>query len=620
MALSDLKILSPLDKLRLSKINNMYINDIIEKYILLCKPDSVMIVTDSDEDLEMIRAMAVDEQEEYALNTQGHTVHFDGYYDQARDKKHTYILPENGNHLGTHINTRPREEGLTEIMEIMDGIMKGKIMLVRFFCLGPKNSQFAIPSLQITDSPYVAHSEDILYRPGFEEFKRLKGSNEFFHFIHSAGQLDENHVTKDIEKRRIYIDLKDNRVLSVVNQYAGNSLGLKKLAFRLAINKAHKEKWLAEHMFIMGIRPENKERVTYFTGAFPSACGKTSTAMISGQTIVGDDIAYLKVIKNECRAVNIESGIFGIIRSVNPYDDPEIYNCLTSPRELIFSNVLEYNGEPYWLDMDTGKMPEKGRNHFGQWQNGIEDKEGKKVLMASKNARYTLRISELSNVDPEVENPNGVKIDGVIYGGRDADTNVPIFQSFSWKHGVFLGSSIESVTTAATIGKEGQRIIVPMANLDFIVVPMNEYIQNYLNFGESIEKIPVIFATNYFLQNDEGEFHNSKLDKKIWLLWAEGRLHNEYNAIETPVGFIPIYHDLKELFKQVLNKDYSKKEYVDQFSIRLKKLLEKYKRVEKYYFDKNMPEDFVFQLEEQINKLNKVNKNYQKEIISPFEF
>ena len=181
-------------------------------------------------------------------------------------------------------------------------------MLVRFFSLGPTNSSFSIPALQITDSAYVAHSEDLLYRSNYEGFKALNWTNQFFYFLHSAGRL-KNNVSIDMDKRRIYIDLEENCVYSVNNQYAGNSIGLKKLAFRLAIQKAQQEGWLAEHMFIMGVHGK-KDRTTYFTGAFPSACGKTSTAMLPGQTIIGDDIAFLKKVAGEVKAVNMEKGIF----------------------------------------------------------------------------------------------------------------------------------------------------------------------------------------------------------------------------------------------------------------------------------------------------------------------
>ncbi|MBA7588774.1 Phosphoenolpyruvate carboxykinase [GTP] [subsurface metagenome] len=253
---------------------------------------------------------------------------------------------------------------------------------------------------------------------------------------------------------------------SVNNQYAGNSLGLKKLALRLAIKKANEEGWLAEHMFIMGVHGPN-DRVTYFTGAFPSACGKTSTAMIPGQTIVGDDIAYLNKINGGVRAVNVESGIFGIIRDVNEEDDPLIYQALTSPREIIFSNVLINEEKPYWMGMGK-EISDNGINFSGEWFKGKKDKDGNKIDPSHKNSRFTLRLDTLKNLDPKANDPAGVPIKAIIYGGRDSDTTVPIAESLTWEHGVFLGAIVESETTAATIGAQGVRKHNPMANLDFV--------------------------------------------------------------------------------------------------------------------------------------------------------
>jgi phosphoenolpyruvate carboxykinase (GTP) len=402
-------------------------------------------------------------------------------------------------------------------------------------------------------------------------------------------------TTVEVDKRRIYIDLLDNKVYTVNNQYAGNSLGLKKLALRLAVYKANNEDWLAEHMLIMGIHPEGKNRVTYFTGAYPSACGKTSTAMIPGQSIVGDDIAYLKIDeKGNCRAVNIEQGIFGIITDVNPRDDPVIYEALMTPRELIFSNILVSNGTPYWLGMGLSEdeYPNSGLNHFGEWKKGVKDLEGNIIDVAHKNARYTIRINELSNADPHYNDPEGLIIDGVLYGGRDSDTNVPISQALDWTHGVYMGATIESETTAATLGKAGVRSSSPMAIMDFMVIPFGKYLGNHIAFGSRLSRTPKVFSTNYFLKH-EGKYTNEKVDKKVWLLWAEGRIHDEYEAIKTPIGYIPFYKDLKGLFKHVFNREYNEKEYVQQFSIRVRKYLEKQQRMEILYQDESeIPEKF----------------------------
>ncbi|MDP2749870.1 MAG: phosphoenolpyruvate carboxykinase (GTP) [Nanoarchaeota archaeon] len=616
----DGKILDKQNLKKLEALKNPHVLQIVEKYIKICKPKKAIVFSDSKEDIAGIRKLSVEKGEEIALNTKGHTIHFDGISDLARATKDTKILLPKGKKLSRGINSMDREEGLKEVLGLMDGIMKGKDMLICFFCLGPINSEFSIPALQITDSTYVAHSESILYRSGYGEFKRLKGKNKFFHFVHSAGELDENNMTKNLSKRRIYMDLEDNRVFTINNQYAGNSVGLKKLALRLAINKANKEDWLSEHMFVMGVRPEGKKRVTYFTGAFPSACGKTSTAMIPGQTIIGDDIAYLRAGKDgRAYAVNVEQGMFGIIQDINPQDDPVIHDVLTTPREIIFSNVLLVDGVPYWLNMGKD-LPKKGINFSGEWYEGKKDSDGNLIDPASKNARYTVRISELSNADPKADDPKGVPVSGFIYGGRDSDTTVPVFESLSWSHGVYVGSVVESETTAAIIGQAGVRRHDPMANIDFMVVPLGTYIKNHLAFGERLDKPPRIFHTNYFLKNN-GKFLNTKLDKKVWLMWMEGRAHNEFGAIETPVGLIPKYEDLKALFRQIFKRDYTKEEYVQQFSIRTDKLIDKLRRVRRIYsHEEQLPPLFLQHMLQEERRLRETKEKYNKEVISPFEF
>ncbi|MBD3310304.1 phosphoenolpyruvate carboxykinase (GTP) [Candidatus Woesearchaeota archaeon] len=605
---------------KLQALKNPKVMEIVEKYIKHCRPAKARVITDSEEDIAYVRQLAIDNGEEKKLEMEGHTVHFDGYYDQARDKANTKVLVTPDMKMSKVINKTERESGLQEVHQFLEGAMEGKELLVRFFCLGPLNSRFSIPSLQLTDSSYVAHSEDILYRKGYEQFKSMKDKEDFFYFIHSAGKLDERGNSTEISKRRIFIDVLGNAVYTVNNQYAGNSLGLKKLALRLALNRSQKEDWLCEHMFLMGARPEGKDRVTYFTGAFPSACGKTSTAMISGQTIIGDDIAYIRPGKDGLAyGVNVEQGIFGIIKDVSPENDPVIYKALTTPRELIFSNVLVKDGKPYWLGMGK-ELPNKGYNHFGEWKEGTEDKEGKEVTAAHKNARYTIRISELENADPKAEHPEGVPVRGFIYGGRDSDTNVPVRQSFSWSHGVFMGASIESETTAATLGAEGERKLSPMSNMDFLVVPLGLYISNHLKFGESLDTPPLVFATNYFLKED-GEYLNGMQDKKVWLMWMEGRVHEEYEGIETPVGHIPTYEDLKVLFRQVFDREYSKQDYEKQFSIRIAKLLKKLDRVEAIYREEEeIPQFFHDHIKQQRERLRQAREKFGKDVISPFEF
>jgi len=578
---------------KLDALGNPHVIGLVEKYVALCKPVKVSVVTDNSKDVAYVRQSTLDKGEETKLKMKGHTIHYDGYYDQGRDREVTRVLLPPGMKLSRRINVIDREAGLNEVLRFLDGAMRGREMLVRFFSLGPTDSRFSLCALQLTDSSYVGHSEDLLYRSGYEQFKRLKGSKDFFTFVHSAGELDERNCSKHVVNKRIYIDIVDGKVYSVNTQYAGNSVGLKKLALRLAIYRANREDWLSEHMLIMGVHPEGKNRVTYFTGAFPSACGKTSTAMIPGQTIVGDDLAYLKIDdEGNLRAVNVESGVFGIIQDVNPVDDPLIYKALTTPRELIFSNVLVTDGTPYWLGMGRSDIPKKGMNHSGEWWEGKKDAEGGIMPFAHPNARYTMRLSELENVDPNVNNPEGIVVQGILYGGRDSDTNVPICEALSWEHGVYFGATLESETTTATIGRTGVRTSDPMSLMDFLVVPLGAYLTNYIKFGRRLKNHPRIYATNYFLKH-EGRYTNEKVDKKVWLMWAEGRIHGEYDAIETPMGYLPKYKDLKNLFKQIFKRDYKEADYNLQFSLRLDKILEKIARMEELYkSEEGMPKEF----------------------------
>jgi len=615
--------ISDADKAKLEALDNVKVLKVISDAAELMKPAKVVVFDDSAEDIAKVRQMAIENNEEKPLAMEGHTIHYDGYRDQGRDKANTATLLPAGQTLSRGLNVKEREAGLEEITGLMNGIMEGKTMIVRFFCLGPTNSRFSISSLQITDSYYVAHSEDILYRPGYEQFKRLKDKDDFFCFRHSAGELEDN-VTKNIDQRRIYIDPQNNCVMSVNNQYAGNSLACKKLALRLAINKANHEDWLTEHMFISAFYPLDERRKTYFMGAYPSGCGKTSTAMIEGSTIVGDDIAYIREgAEGEMRAVNIERGIFGIIGDVNAKDDPLIFKAITEPKELIFSNILTTaDGKAYWSGMGKDiEIPTEGFNHSGAWKKGNLDAAGKEIPLSHPNSRFTTTISELDNADENYDNPDGVAVDGIFYGGRDSDTNVPIAESLSWEHGVFVGATIESETTATTLGAVGKRASSPMANMDFIIVPLSLYLNNHLKFGAKLERCPKVFSTNYFLKDAEGQYLNEKTDKRVWALWAEGRVHGDYEAIATPIGFLPKYEDLKTLFDGAFDdRNYTREEYDQQFAIRTDKYLQKLDRMEELFSsEENMPEEFWTVHKSLRENVTALAEKFGKAVITPSE-
>jgi phosphoenolpyruvate carboxykinase (GTP) len=576
--------LSQLDYQKLDAILNPNVHEFVATASDLCHPEKIFICSDSAEDIGHVRRQAVATGEEKAILTiQGHTVHFDGEHDQGRDRQATKYLVPRGITLSRALNQIDRQEGLAEVRGFLKDSMVGRTMIVRFVSLGPADSVFTILGLQCTDSWYVAHSENLLYRSGYEQFIKAGPRSDFLRVLHSAGKLDEDMVSVEHEKKRVYIDNMDNTIYSVNTQYAGNSVGFKKLAFRLAIRKANYEGWLAEHMLLMGVHGPSG-RKTYFAGAFPSACGKTSTAMLPGETILGDDIAYIRDINSVARAVNVESGIFGIIQDVNPNDDPTIFKVLTSPGEIIFSNVLIKDGKPYWLGMGS-ELPKEGVNYSGAWFEGKKDEAGNDVPAAHKNARYAVALSALENCDPELDNPLGIELGGIMYGGRDAKAYVPVQQSFNWAHGIIAyGASLETETTFAIIGEEGVPEINMMSIQDFISIPLGQNIRNNLEFGRKLKKAPAVFGVNYFLrERGNGKFVNAVQDKHVWIKWMDLRVHGEAGAIESPTGYLPKYDDLKKLFRQALNKDYSKEDYDKQFTIRVAENLAKIERVQKFY-------------------------------------
>jgi len=575
-----------MDKASLQKLNalkNQDVNAFVARAIELCTPDRVWVGTDADEDAAYCRQLAIDNKEEIPLPTAGHTVHFDGYYDQGRNPEVTKYLVPKGETLDPKLKQLERQQGLSEMEQLQRGAYKGRTMLVRFFCLGPVNSVFAIPCLQITDSAYVVHSEDMLYRKGYEEFKRQSacGPFEFLKFLHCTGEVTERMTCKDHEHNRVYIDYVDNAVYSVNTQYAGNTVGLKKLSLRLAIRKADREGWLAEHMFIMRANgPEGRK--TYLCGAYPSACGKTSTAMIPGENIVGDDLAYFRVINGEFRTANVEAGIFGIIQDVTAHSDPVIWNVLHNEGEVIFGNVLVHNGRPYWLGMGED-IPDTGMNHVSTtWTRGMIGPDGEETTPSHKNARYTVRLNNLDNRDPDWDNPAGLPVGGIIYGGRESDTDVPVREAYTWEHGICtMGAMLESETTAATTGAQGVRKWNVMSNMDFLSMSVGKYLRNNLEFAKHLKR-PKVFGTNYFLRKD-GKYLNGMLDKAVWVKWMELRIHGEAEALDAACGLIPKYDDLQRLFQQVLSMDYTERNYVEQFTIRIPELLAKLDRMEKIY-------------------------------------
>ena len=604
---------------RLMAVDNLKIHQFVADAIELTNPEKVFICTDSEEDVKHVRQMAVESREEGPLETPGHTYHFDGPSDQGRDRKATkYLVPETET-LSEALNQVEREEGLAEVRELLKDSMKGRTMILRFLSLGPAGSVFSVPCVQITDSWYVAHNEDLLYRTAYEQFCKIEKDKNVFCFLHSAGAVSDDMISVDVKNKAIYMDYTRDTVYSVNTQYGGNTMGLKKLALRLTIRQADAEGWLAEHMFISGVYGPGG-RKTYLAGAFPSACGKTSTAMLPGETILGDDIAYFRKINGEFRAVNAEAGIFGIIQNVKAKDDPMIWDILHKPGEIIFGNILVKDKKPYWLGMGQ-ETPDDGDNFSGKWHKGKKGADGKEIPLAHKNARYTVALTALPNCDPELENPQGVPLGGVMYGGRDPKASVPVQQAFDWTHGIVsYGASLETETTFAIIGEEGVMEINLMSIQDFLAIPLGKYIQNNIDFVQGIEKPPLVFGVNYFLRDKESNFTNDVPDKHVWVKWMELRIHGDVPAITCPTGQIPRYQDLVPLFKQVLDKDYTKEDYINQFTIRVPENLAKIERVEQFHKENvpGSPQEVYDTLEATRKRLNEAAEKHG-DYISPFD-
>ncbi|MCW3136696.1 MAG: phosphoenolpyruvate carboxykinase (GTP) [Canidatus Methanoxibalbensis ujae] len=606
---------------KLEAIPDTDVHRFIAESAELCEPNDIFICDDSPDDIAYIKHMAIASGEESAaLETPGHTFHFDGYFDQGRDRATTKFLVPKGDNLSPHLNQIDRDEGLKEILGLLRGSMRGRTMIVRFLILGPPNSVFTIPCMECTDSWYVAHSVSLLYRKGYETFLKLKPGTEFFKTLHSQGRVDERKVSVDYKKRRIYIDYVTNTVYSVNNQYAGNSVGFKKLALRLTIRKAHREGWLAEHFMIIGVHGPGG-RKTYIAGAFPSACGKTSTAMLQGEKILADDIAYLRNIDGVCRAVNAESGILGIIKDINPKDDPLIYEVLTSPNEIIFSNVLIKDARPWWLGMGC-PLPEEGINHSGKWFKGKIGPDGKEVPPAHENARYTISLRALPNCDPSLDDPEGVELGGIMFGGRDYRAYVPVQQAYSWKHGIITyGAALETETTFAIIEERRKYEINVMSIQDFLSIPLGQYVKNYIEFGRKLKKVPLVFGVNYFLCDlKTGEFLNDKRDKHVWVKWMELRIHDDVSAIKTPTGLIPRYEDIAQIFKTLLDREYTKEDYMKQFTVRVPENLLKIERVRAFWESvPDAPEEVLEELNEQEKRLINAREEFG-DYISPESF
>ena len=572
-------------------------------------PSSIFINTGSKEDIAYIRHQALKKNEESPLSFKGHTCHFDGPDDQGRDTANTKYLAYDGTAISSLQQKEKYRAGLLEVRGIMNDLMKDKELIVSFISRGPVGSPVSDPTLQITDSYYVTHSEFLLYRMmDPEKFSRdVEQKGYLFINYHSAGELTSTNVSAHLQNRRIYMDVERFRSYSTNNQYAGNSIAPKKINHRFAnMNnlRHHFGTRLDEHMFITGF--EIDDDVVYFAGAYPSGCGKTGTAM-TGSSLIGDDLAkiFIDSESGEIRAVNPERGMFGIIEGVNRTDDQETMDVLEGENnEVIFSNLLVHDRKPYWEGMGR-EFPEKGKNFAGDWSK----KSGQPA--SHKNARFTISLDALANYDPAVEDAGGVKLSGLLFGGRDYTIMPTIVMAHDWMNTVVHGAIIRSATTATEIGADGSEKRSPFANEAFFPGPLGQYIRHYKAFGENPDidenNLPSGFQVNYWLHKsarqtlgpgEEDGLLGEKRDTKVWMLIMALMHQKKVETIWTPIGRIPKYGDLKKLFIEIIGKEYEQETYHQQFSLYIDNLVSRVDMsIEEFAKEKGMPSKFFHTLD-----------------------
>ena len=519
---------------------NKAVLDWIDEQVALTKPDKVVWIDGSEAQLEELRKEGMATGEMIKLNEEilpGCYYHRSAPNDVARVEDRTFICCKKKEDAGPTNNWMDPDEMRALLKGIYDGCMKGRTMYIIPYSMSIVGSPFAKYGIEITDSIYVVLSMAIMTRVGTDVYDALGDSGDFIKGLHSKAELDA-------EKRYIVHFPEDNTIMSVNSGYGGNVLlGKKCFALRIASYLGHQEKWMAEHMLILGIENPQGE-IRYLAAAFPSACGKTNLAMLIPPAIyrekgwkvwcVGDDIAWLRVGPDgRLWAVNPENGFFGVAPGTSEKSNP---NALASTRKnSIFTNVvLTKDGNVWWEGLDKNP-PKDALNWKGEPWDPSDGSKG-----AHPNSRFTAPAINCPCLSPEFNNPNGVPISALVFGGRRAKTAPLVYQSRDWDHGVFVGSVMASETTAAAAGAVGVVRHDPMAMLPFCGYNMGDYWQHWLDMGKLIKKQPKIFNVNWFRTDDEGHFIWPGFGDNLRVLeWIMKRCYDEVDAAETPIGYVP---------------------------------------------------------------------------------
>ncbi len=535
-----------------SLTKNPNVNKWVEEMIALTKPDKVVWIDGSKEQLDGLRAEACATGEMIKLNEEklpGCLYHRTLPNDVARVEDRTFICSRRKEDAGPTNNWCDPKEMYAKLTPMYDGVMKGRTMYVIPYSMGPIGSPLAKVGVEVTDSIYVVLNMAIMTRMGADAFKNLGDtSDDFVRGLHSKADVNP-------ENRYIVQFPEDNTIWSINSAYGGNVLlGKKCFALRIASYQGKNEGWMAEHMLILGIQKPNGE-VKYVTAAFPSACGKTNLAMLippetytkKGYKVwtVGDDIAWLKPGEDgRLYAINPENGFFGVAPGTNENSN---FNALASTKSnTIFTNVAinEDDMTVWWEKLDKNP-PVHAIEWKGEHVNGPEYVAAGNKL-AHPNSRFTAPAENCPCISSEFNNPKGVPITAMIFGGRRAKTAPLVYQSFNWQHGTFVGSIMASETTAAATGAVGVVRRDPMAMLPFCGYHMGDYWAHWLEMGKVLgDKAPKIFNVNWFRTDDEGNFIWPGFGDNMRVLdWILDRCEGVVDAVETPIGYEPKAEDI----------------------------------------------------------------------------
>ena len=536
----------------------------VDEMVALTKPDQVIWIDGSKEQLDELTDEVCslpdgNKDKMYRLNPEklpGCLYHRTLPNDVARVEDRTFICCREKKDAGPTNNWMDPKEMKAMLTPMYDGVMKGRTMYVIPYSMGPIGSSLAKVGVELTDSIYVVLNMNIMTRMGADAFKNLGDtSNDFVRGLHSKADVDP-------EKRYIVQFPEENTIWSINSAYGGNVLlGKKCFALRIASYQGKNEGWMAEHMLILGVKKPDGE-MKYITAAFPSACGKTNLAMLIPPAVykeqgyevytVGDDIAWMKPGKDgRLYAINPENGFFGVAPGTNAKSN---YNALASTmKNTIFTNVALNNADNtvWWEGLDKNPPVDatewKGAKVNGpEFTSEIDPATGKNKKLAHPNSRFTAPAINCPCVSPEFNNPDGVPVSAIIFGGRRASTTPLVYQSFDWVHGTYMGSAVSSETTAAATGAVGVLRHDPMAMKPFIGYNVGDYWAHWLEMGEKLgDKAPKIFNVNWFKQDENGNFIWPGFGDNMRVLdWIIKRVEGKVDAVETPIGYLPKKGDI----------------------------------------------------------------------------